>query len=81
MSTGGHRRTASTGRWRGWDRKGVAPVEVRRVEPTREAEPMTEGQAAVLRPLCLLAGERFNPSWSKRQASARIKQLRARAGR
>lgn len=78
MSGGRRSHGEGMGRWRGWDRQGDAPVTVRRVEPTREAPPMTEAQAKYLKSLCAQAGEAFNPSWSKRQASVRIKQLRER---
>jgi Protein of unknown function (DUF3072) len=83
MSKRAHRRTGTggMGRWRGWDRQGVAPVEVRHVEPTSEAVPMTAPQAKLLKRLCEQHGETFNPSWSKQQASVRIGQLKARRGR
>jgi hypothetical protein len=80
MSKRAHRRTGTggMGRWRGWDRQGPAAVEVRHVEPTREAAPMTDAQAKLLKRLCEQHGETFNPSWSKAQASKRISQLKAR---
>lgn len=74
----GHRRSGSMGRWRGWDRDGDAPVEIRHTEPTRTAEPMTDAQAKLLKRLCDEKGEPFNPSWSKTMASRRINQLKNR---
>lgn len=78
MAKKGQRRSGNMGRWRGWDRQGVAPVKVRHVEPTVPADPMTEAQAKLLRRLCEQHGEKFNASWSKRMASQRIQQLKRR---
>ena len=73
-----HRRTGSQGRWKGWYRQPKhAPVVVTQ-GPLIEAEPMTEAQAKYLRSLCGKAGEKFNPTWTKRQASIRIRQLKRR---
>jgi hypothetical protein len=69
------------GRWRGWNRQAVAPVEIRHVAPTVAAEPMTPKQGDLLRKLCEKHGEKFNPSWSKRSATRRIQQLQARKAR
>jgi hypothetical protein len=72
-----HRRTASQGRWKGWNREAEQPpVTIRRVEPTRPAEPMTEPQERHLRWLCEQAGVPFNPAWTKNAARRRIRQLR-----
>lgn len=65
-------------RWQGaGQERPHAPVTVRQ-GPTREPVPMTDGQAKFLRVLCERHGERFNPKWSKAQASKRINQLKAR---
>lgn len=39
---------------------------------------MTKGQVIELRRLCVRHGEKFNPKWTKKQASKLITQLRAR---
>jgi hypothetical protein len=44
-------------------------------------EPMTEAQASYLKTLCEKAGEEFDPSLSKAEASKRIDALKARTGR
>jgi hypothetical protein len=44
-------------------------------------EPMTGPQASYLQTLCQEAGEQFDPSLTKAQASARIEQLQSVTGR
>ena len=44
-------------------------------------EPMTGAQASYLKTLCEEAGESFDPSMTKAQASARIDELRERTRR
>lgn len=44
-------------------------------------EPMTGAQASYLQTLCEEAGETFDPSLTKAQASERIDQLQAATGR
>lgn len=44
-------------------------------------EPMTGPQASYLQTLCQEAGEDFDPSLTKAQASARIDALQAKTGR
>jgi hypothetical protein len=44
-------------------------------------EPMTGAQASYLQTLCEEAGEEFDPSLTKAQASERIDVLRERTGR
>lgn len=44
-------------------------------------EPMTAPQASYLQTLCQEAGEEFDPSISKADASRRIDELQARTGR
>ena len=43
-------------------------------------EPMTGAQASYLKTLCEEAGESFDPSMTKAQASQRIDELRTRRG-
>jgi uncharacterized damage-inducible protein DinB len=44
-------------------------------------EPMTGPQASYLRTLCQEAGEEFDESLTKAQASERIEELQAKTGR
>ena len=44
-------------------------------------EPMTGPQASYLQTLCQEAGEEFDPSLTKAQASQRIEELQASTGR
>ena len=44
-------------------------------------EPMTGPQASYLQTLCQEAGEEFDPSLNKAQASARIDELQRKTGR
>lgn len=62
--------------WKGWDRQPPAAEVVVKRAAERVAEPMTDAQARYLRTLCNRAGEKFNPSWTKKQATKRINQLR-----
>ena len=50
-------------------------------EWTTGDEPMTGPQASYLRTLCQEAGEEFDESLTKAQASARIDELQKRTGR
>ena len=44
-------------------------------------EPMTGPQRSYLQTLCREAGEEFNESWSKAEASKKIEELQQKTGR
>lgn len=64
-------------RWKGWGTKPTkaAPVKVVQ-EASKEPPPMTKKQASFLRDLCRQKGVKFNPKWTRKQASKRITQLK-----
>jgi len=48
---------------------------------TTGAEPMTGSQRSYLQTLCREAGEQFDPSLTKAEASKKIEELQAKTGR
>lgn len=79
--SGGRRRGGQNGRWKGWRGLGPDVAPPRFQSPRRRSrEPMNDKQAAYLRALCERAGEPFDATLTKSQASARIDALRWRRG-
>jgi Protein of unknown function (DUF3072) len=63
------------------DAKGQPSNTVKDPDWTTGSETMTGAQASYLKTLCDEAGEEFDPTLSKAQASKRIDELQQRTGR